>query len=626
MIKWRFPINDDGEMKGFNDNGTANFRGTPLKSLAREICQNSLDASNSNEPVIVEFNLFNAKKEDIKEANYLQDVFQRCIDFSLNDEENDCRNFFINAKELISRDEIPVLRISDFNTTGLKGSYEKKDTDWTNLTKASGNSDKKGAAGGSFGIGKFATFACSELLTIFYSTYDCEEVRAYQGVSRLITFTDSNGNDTQGTGYYGEEKNTPVHEEYQLEPGFKRKDKEYGTDIYVLGYKYASEQWIDKIVASILDGFLVAINKNKLIVKIGDITISKDNLDEIINRFSKSLSSTTAEYYKVLTSEETSWETRDFEGMGDITLGILLTDDNTPSRVSLVRKSGMKIRDKDRFSTQLSFKGVMLIEGEKINSYLRKLENPEHDKWQPYRSSNVAKAESVVRGVEDLIYERITRIIKETQQDEVDAAGIGSFIPDLSDESKEDNKQEVISDEIKDIEIKEIKKKSSSKKYIENGHSENRKKIESQTHIEIGGDDEDYIHTEEREKKPSPKPSEPTHEEEGGNMEKDVLVDVELENLSYICIDKNNGKYALIFTPDITSDKGQIELYLSGETSRYPAPIKSASLILGEGKIETNQNTINNIKFIAGKELRISLEINYYDYCSLEVFANAIKE
>ena len=45
MAEWRFPSNDHGETKGINDSGVAQFRGTPLRSLAREICQNSLDAA-----------------------------------------------------------------------------------------------------------------------------------------------------------------------------------------------------------------------------------------------------------------------------------------------------------------------------------------------------------------------------------------------------------------------------------------------------------------------------------------------------------------------------------------------------------------------------------------------------
>ena len=45
MAYWYFPSNDHGENKGINDSGVATFRGTPLKSLARERCQNSLDAA-----------------------------------------------------------------------------------------------------------------------------------------------------------------------------------------------------------------------------------------------------------------------------------------------------------------------------------------------------------------------------------------------------------------------------------------------------------------------------------------------------------------------------------------------------------------------------------------------------
>ena len=57
MSEWRFPSNDYGEKKGINDSGIATFRGTPLRSLAREICQNSLDAARA-QTVRIEFNAF----------------------------------------------------------------------------------------------------------------------------------------------------------------------------------------------------------------------------------------------------------------------------------------------------------------------------------------------------------------------------------------------------------------------------------------------------------------------------------------------------------------------------------------------------------------------------------------
>ena len=76
MIKWNFPSNDHGETKGINDSGVATFRGTPLKSLAREICQNSLDAARG-QTVRVDFNMFCIPVVNVPGAEVLKDVFKR---------------------------------------------------------------------------------------------------------------------------------------------------------------------------------------------------------------------------------------------------------------------------------------------------------------------------------------------------------------------------------------------------------------------------------------------------------------------------------------------------------------------------------------------------------------------
>ena len=46
---------------GFHDAGVETFKGNFYRYLAREIIQNSLDASNSTKPVIVEFNAVSLK-------------------------------------------------------------------------------------------------------------------------------------------------------------------------------------------------------------------------------------------------------------------------------------------------------------------------------------------------------------------------------------------------------------------------------------------------------------------------------------------------------------------------------------------------------------------------------------
>ena len=63
--QWIFPSTGGGEKQGFNNTGIEEFMDDPIKSLAKEICQNSLDAAiDSNQPVIVEFNTFELEREN----------------------------------------------------------------------------------------------------------------------------------------------------------------------------------------------------------------------------------------------------------------------------------------------------------------------------------------------------------------------------------------------------------------------------------------------------------------------------------------------------------------------------------------------------------------------------------
>ena len=58
-IKWDFPLLGTGNEQGYSNAGIETFKGTELiDNLAREICQNSLDAKQSVDvPVIVSFSL-----------------------------------------------------------------------------------------------------------------------------------------------------------------------------------------------------------------------------------------------------------------------------------------------------------------------------------------------------------------------------------------------------------------------------------------------------------------------------------------------------------------------------------------------------------------------------------------
>ena len=614
MIKWRFPSNDYGENKGINDSGVAMFRGTPLKSLAREICQNSLDAA-TGEKTIVQFNVFKIKTKDIPGKDVLEDTFKRCLDFWGSQKAKATRTFFTAALDTIAEEECCFLRISDFNTTGLTGSREPINTDWTNLTKSSGASDKKGTAGGSYGIGKFAPFACSSFSTVFYSTYDVNEERASQGVSRLVTFTRSDGQNTQGTGYYGEEKNTPIYSELMLDPLFSREAGQYGTDIYIAGYKYGGEEWQKDIIVSLLDGFLGAFCDEKLEVEVGDITINKSSLSSIIDEYRDDLTGYADKYYNVLISQDTVWTSDDFLGLGEVRLGLLLGNTDSPNRIAMTRQTGMKIMDKDRLPGHVPFMGVMFINGQTINEKLRSIENPEHTKWEPERSPNPIVAKQLLKALNDFVKDQIESLINSGSSESIDAVGVGTFIPDDTEESNEQSVVETVSDKVVNVEVNKVEKKSTSRDI--SGNMESSSESEEEAHMEPEGEDKAWFHTGGETDNPGEKPGQSAHVEPGGEMVIPKKIHVKPERLVCMCINKDEGKYLLRFFPNKDSEDGMAELYLSGETQRYPAPIRNASQIGGSVLVEGN--TIKGLTFVKGKDIRLSIDLDYTDYCSLEV-------
>lgn len=626
MAEWRFPSNDYGENKGINDSGVAMFRGTPLKSLAREICQNSLDAATAKK-IEIDFNMFKIDVEKLPGRNVLKDTFERCLEFWGSQKAQATKEFFTSALKELNKEECTFLRISDFNTTGLTGSHAEINTDWTNLTKSSGASDKKGTAGGSYGIGKFAPFACSYFSTVFYSTYDMKGEEAFQGVTRLVTFKREDEQNTQGTGYYGNDRNTPVYKQLNLDPEFSRKENQFGTDIYIAGYKYSGDTWKKDIIISILDGFLGAIWNEKLEVQVGDTLINKEALGNLIEIYKDDLTGYTDKYYEVLTSKRTVWNKIDFMGMGEVKLGILISDKEAPKRVAMIRQTGMKIMDKDRLSGHVPFVGIMFINGDDINERLRLIENPEHTEWQPDRSKNPLQEKMLLREINSYIKKKIEELVSNSSDEYIDAIGVGNYIPDEMVESDNLAKEEVVSNKVLDVEVKKVKKKATTGK-ISAGKTSGSNGVDNDAdkcgHMELGGPDKEWFHNGGHSYQPTDRPGEESHIEEGGNHMATKQIDIGIDKFVNICVDKDKGKYVLMLIPDKDGIDGVIELFLSAETQSYEAPIVKASLI--GGNVSFHDNKIKDVQFKKGQAMRISLGLDYHDYCSLEVKMYAIEK
>lgn len=90
---------------------------------------------------------------------------------------------------LLKAERINVLRISDFNTTGLLGvnQFNNEKSPWYSLMHGSGESSKGESEGGSKGVGKYATFVNSLVRTVFYSTKAKDGESGHQGISYLCS-------------------------------------------------------------------------------------------------------------------------------------------------------------------------------------------------------------------------------------------------------------------------------------------------------------------------------------------------------------------------------------------------------------------------------------------------------
>lgn len=126
---WNFPDNNNGQIVGISEAGIETFKGSPITSLAREICQNSLDArKNSESPVKVEFKLDVVKVNEIDKFDELKKAIIQCKDFWTKNKNEKTVKFFENAVNTASQDYIRILRISYFSKKYFIILYRKRNT------------------------------------------------------------------------------------------------------------------------------------------------------------------------------------------------------------------------------------------------------------------------------------------------------------------------------------------------------------------------------------------------------------------------------------------------------------------------------------------------------------------
>lgn len=458
-LAWRFPLSDDGEEQGINDGGIATFRGSDLyDNLAREICQNSLDAkAPDKETVVVEFKSISLKKAQHSALLGLDTVIHECEEYWKQKSEPKLTAFLNEAKDKLAREDIEFLVISDYNTKGLSGSKVdiREKSVWRALTHSSGVTQKEQGSGGSYGIGKNAPFACSSFRTVFYNTHALDDnEKAFQGVARLVTHF-QNGEATQGVGFFqNATTKKPVFAEdiCLLRDQFAR--KEYGTDVIIAGFK-KTPTWAEDIEKAILSNFFVAIINKKLVVKIDDLVIDDKKIQSRLKYYSEiekkekgsdKRITTIMEFYSAVISPDNVEYGKILED-NDVVLYIKKDDDYSKS-IAEMRSIGMVVRTRhNHIFTR--YAAVMVVQEGKLNALLKDIEPPQHNKWDPDlidAESNPEQNKLACRVRAQLISwanDKIVECCRSEVPDEIDLDGVSAFLPyDDDDSSLGDDRDE----------------------------------------------------------------------------------------------------------------------------------------------------------------------------------------
>ncbi len=609
-VGWKFALDETGTDEGYNEGAIQTFLDDPLLSIAKESAQNSIDARNDKTtPVILEFQSFYLKRWDFPDHEEFNRILRELISFwGGTKEDNSAEEFFKLAKKVLNHHKIPCLRISDFNTTGLSGAKRENIpfTGWKKLVKSTGVSDNPSIAGGSFGLGKHSSFACSHLRAVIYNTMDLEGFEAYQGVAHLASCYDySTGKTTGRRGYYGNKENySNIKEKLILDNKFIR--KEPGTDIYVLGFDNSDEDWKDKIICSIMESFLLALHEGNLIFKLDGMQLDKKSLKEVIKKYRSDeyidiIDKNLFNYYDILEGNIDSTEkTFSVIEENDVILKIALGA-GLHNKISMNRSNGMKIYDRKRSRGVEDCAGILTLKGDKVNAYFRGLENPQHDDWFPERAKNQTNPKEARKKIK-IIKENIEELIKEMSSKEtpesLDAEGMGKYLPDEFDE-----------DEIKRKKIEDVPWEINTGTRVEK--KKNKGKIILKREVgEPGGGKNDGSGGNLSNKGPGNKP---------GNVKKII-------NTNSIRAFSNKDKtYKLIFSIPEETVSLNADILIQGESSTEDLLIKEAQLITRSSKKNLKcmgnkivigkvpKDKIINIQFKLKDSEKWALEVNLYE-------------
>lgn len=636
MKYWEFPGGFGLTPTGSNGAGIETFLDNIPMSLTREVLQNSIDAHQKglDAPVRVEFKFETIQaKEILGENELINDILPKAERFWKEKNNADTLHYLETFKSVLTSETIDMLVISDYNTTGLNNK------NFASLIEGDAYSEKNDeTSAGSKGIGKAAPFAASNLRTVFYNSKSTNDGNKFAGVINFVSYRDDEKVSFDGsTASYITQSRGRLSNDIEVPVRFTQNRQEYGTDLFVMGLKKI-ENWKEKIILAVLNNFLVALQNNKLEVivgdekinqltlsdylksiketlKIGEYNLSTDERNTFYNTYSYYLA-LSSEHKKIFTIPEEWIEEYSFiEDTDNANLYLVLDEEHPTRRVLQTRRSGMTIFERNRINGSIPFSGVFYATGHKLNVFLKKLENVNHDNWSTDREddSNRKKSEQFFKALYHWYKAKVEECFGGEDGEAIKAFGLNDLLPMMAPKDGDADKTEDsgITSRVSNVAIKE----KASKPSVTDEDSESKTLDRIMTEIELGDGDSTGSGSERKgEGGGNSSDNQYGHgEDEPGEQGE---VDGGDSSVSVKFTEVNNPDYLKMKIIDVDSDNGMYRLI--GITTKRKNRLGFSFQSIGENGVaynktikEVSSNSGNLVKLHGSKKFSVEdLEIN----------------
>ena len=240
----------------------------------------------------------------------------------------------------------------------------------------------------------------------------------------------------------------------------------------------------------------------------------------------------------------------------------------------------------------MSYTGILELQGEKLNKFFRKMENPQHNSWDPERHNNPKLAKQYKKEVEDCFKETICKKLEEASGEEsvIDVGDCFNTAAHTDVEGKGETKEKIL-DSTKSVEISFQRTKH--KKTSNSAGGMGNTKVNGRT-----TDEGSLFGHRHRSGKQGGDPTGRSGEQDNSGKDS-VYAGFKEVSVSARVITRGNGNNRLVVKANDNLQQAIIEVMSVGENGKS-LPVKVQNILSGNASVRNGKIVISGL--VAGRK------------------------